>query len=67
MKKTDIDRAVEAFRWACPDSTILTRLDRTKEVFECFAVDCKKRKYQCKGNICPRLRKFINILKEPQQ
>ena len=61
MKKIDLDRAIEAFRWACPNNSVLKKLDGTKEVHECFASDCKKRK------ICPRLRKFINILKEPEQ
>lgn len=66
-KKIDLDRAIEAFRWACPNNSILKKLDGTKEVYECFAGDCEKRHYRCKGNICPRLRKFINILKEPEQ
>lgn len=66
-KKIDLDRAIEAFRWACPNNSVLKKLDGTKEVYECFAWDCEKRKYRCKGNICPRLRKFINILKEPEQ
>lgn len=66
-KKIDLDRAIEAFRWACPNNSVLKKLDGTKEVYECFALDCEKRKYRCKGNICPRLRKFINILKEPEQ
>lgn len=66
-KKIDLDRAIEAFRWACHSSSILKHLDGTKEAYGCFAGDCEKRHYRCKGNICPRLRKFINILKEPEQ
>ena len=67
MKKIDLDRAIEAFRWACPNNSVLKKIDGTKEVYGCFAFDCKKRKYRCKGDICHRLRKFINILKEPEQ
>ena len=67
MKKIDLDRAIEAFRWACPNSTALKKLDGTKEVYECCASECEKRKYRCKGNICPCLRKFLNILQEPEQ
>lgn len=66
-KRIDLDRAIEAFRWACPNKSVLKKIDGTKEVYECFASDCENRKYRCKGNICPRLRKFINILKEPEQ
>lgn len=67
MTKEDIERAIEAYRWSCPNNSVLKKRDGTKEVYECFALDCEKRKYRCKGNICPRLRKFINILKEPKQ
>ena len=67
MENIDLDRAIEAFRLACPNKSLLKKLDGTKEVYECFASDSEKRKYRCKGNICPRLRKFINILKEPEQ
>ena len=66
-KRIDLDRAIEAFRWVCPNKSVLKKIDGTKEVYECFAQDCEKREYRCKGNICPRLRKFINILKEPEQ
>lgn len=66
-KRIDLDRAIEAFRWSCPNKSVLKKMDGTKEVYECFASDCEKRKYRCKGNICPRLRQFINILKEPEQ
>ena len=67
MKKIDLDRAIAAFRWTCPNKSVLKKIDGTKEVYECFAFDCNKRKYRCKGNICHSLRKFINILKEPEQ
>lgn len=30
MKKIDLDRAIEAFRWACPNSTALKKLDGTR-------------------------------------
>lgn len=66
-KVIELDAAIEAFRFSCPNVTILTKLDGTKEPYSCFANDCKERDYRCKPNICPRLRKFINILKEPQQ
>lgn len=48
MKKIDLDRAIEAFRWACPNNSVLKKLDGTKEVYECFASDCKS------GNISAR-------------
>lgn len=67
MTKQDIERAVEAYRWACPNNSILIHLDGIREVCECFAFDGKERNYRCEGNVCPRLRKFINILKEPEQ
>ena len=31
MNKVDIDRAVEAYRWSCPNSVICRKLDGTKE------------------------------------
>lgn len=67
MEQADIEKAIKAFRWTCPYNSILKRLDGTKEPYECFANDCKTRHYRCKGNVCHRLRRFINILKEPQQ
>ena len=39
MKKIDLDRAIEAFRWACPNNSVLKKIDGTKEVYECFAFD----------------------------
>jgi len=67
MTDKDMERAIDAFRWACPDHFPCKRLDRTLYHDCCFAYDCKKRNYKCGKNVCKRLRKFINILKEPEQ
>ena len=67
MKQTDIDKAVEAFRWACPYSSPLIHLDRTKSAYNCWEYGSEKHNYKCGSHICKRLRKFINILKEPEQ
>ena len=67
MKQADIDRAVDAFRRCCPYNSILIQIDRTTIPYNCWEGDCKKHDYKCKGRICKRLRKFINILKEPEQ
>ena len=65
-KKIDIDRAIDAFRRTCPDSTELKYSDGTTEPFECFRAKCKEHSYRCDYN-CKRLRRFIDILKEPEQ
>jgi hypothetical protein len=65
-KRIDIDKAIDAFRRTCPNSTELRHLDGTTEVYECFGLDCEKHSYRC-NYICKRLRKFISILKEPEQ
>lgn len=62
----NIDKAVSALRWTCEHNSILRHLDGTKEVFECFANDCKKRNYKCDGS-CNKVRLFKNILKESKQ
>lgn len=67
MKQADIDRAVEAFRRCCPHSTPCKRLDGTTFVMNCWEWGSKEHGYKCENRICKRLRKFINILKEPEQ
>lgn len=66
MNKEDIQKAIFAFRYTCEHNSILTHLDGTQEVYECFAHDCKKGGYRCDGT-CRKLRRFIRILKEPKQ
>lgn len=65
-KRIDIDKAIDAFRRTCPNSTILRHLDGTTEAYECFGLDCESHSYRC-NYICKRLRRFIDMLKEPEQ
>ena len=67
MTKQDIDRAIMAFRYSCPNSTLLRHLDGTKEPYNCWEWNSQEHGFKCNGYICKRLRQFINILKEPQQ
>ena len=66
VKRIDIDRAIDAFRRACPHSIELKHLDGTTEPYECFGSKCKEHSYRC-NYICKSLRRFIDILKEPEQ
>lgn len=34
MKNIDLDRAIAAFRWTCPNKSVLKKIDGTKEVYE---------------------------------
>ena len=65
-KRIDLDRAIDAFRRTCPDSIELKHLDGTTEPYGCFGSKCKEHSYRC-DYICKRLRRFIDILKEPEQ
>ncbi|MFR4036322.1 MAG: hypothetical protein ACLTZT_00125 [Butyricimonas faecalis] len=65
MNKEDIQKAIFAFRFTCKYNSILKKLDGTSEVYECFAHDSEKRGYRCDGT-CKRLKRFIQILKEPK-
>jgi hypothetical protein len=67
MKQEDIDKAIMAYRYSCPDGTLLKYLDGTKEPHSCWEFNSKKHGYKCNGYMCKRLRKFVNILKEPTQ
>ena len=67
MRKEDIDRAVAAFRRACPYSSILKHLDGTTEPYNCWEWKSETHNYKCNGYICKKLRQFINQLKEPEQ
>jgi len=67
MKKEDIEKAVFAFRYACPYSSLLKHFDGNKEPHNCWEWKSELHDYTCKGFICKRLREFINILKEPEQ
>lgn len=66
MTKEDIDKAIKAYRFSCPYVSSCKHLDGTITPDSCFALDCRERNYKCKGEICPNLRKFINILKDPE-
>ena len=66
VKRIDIDRAIDAFRRVCPHSIELKHLDGTTEPYECFGSKCKEHSYRC-NYICKSLRRFIDILKEPEQ
>ena len=66
VKRIDIDRAIDAFRRVCPHSIELKHLDGTTEPYECFGSKCKEHSYRC-NYICKGLRRFIDILKEPEQ
>lgn len=66
MNEEDIQKAIFAFMFTCEHNSILQKLDGTLEVYECFAHDCKKRGYRCDGT-CKKLKRFIQILKEPKQ
>lgn len=65
-KRIDIDRAIDAFRRTCPDSAEIKYLDGTTEPYECFGSKCEEHSYRC-NYVCKRLRRFIDILKEPEQ
>ena len=67
MTGIELRRAIDAFKWTCPDHVACKRLDGTKYHDGCFAYDCKEHNYKCGDRICKRLRRFINILKEPEQ
>lgn len=67
MENNEIKQAVEAYRRCCPSGATCKNLDGTTFVMECYANDCKEHNYKCGSRICKRLRKFINILKEPKQ
>ena len=67
MTDKDIKRAVDAFRWTCPYHTSCKRLDGTYFHYSCRDWDAKKYNYKCGTRICKRLRRFINILKQPEQ
>ena len=67
MSEKDIEKAVDAFRWVCGNHGACKRLDGTKYHSSCFDYDCKEHDYKCRDRICKRLRRFINILKEPDQ
>ena len=65
-KRIELYRAIDAFRRTCPDSIELKHLDGTTEPYACFGINCKEHSYRC-DYICKRLRRFIEILKEPEQ
>lgn len=67
MTEKDFERAIDAFKWSCPHHTPCKRLDGTYYHSSCYDHDCEKHNYICGTRICKRLRKFINILKEPEQ
>lgn len=66
MNEEDIQKAIFAFKFTCEHNSILKKLDGTLEVYECFAYGSGKRKYRCDGT-CKKLKRFIQILKEPKQ
>lgn len=67
MNKQEIEKAVLAFRYCCPYSSLLRHFDGTKEPYNCWEWKSEKHGYKCNGYKCKALRQFISILKEPLQ
>jgi hypothetical protein len=67
MTDKEIERAIDAYRWVCPYHAPCKRLDGTYYHHSCFEWGSDKYNYKCAPRICKRLRRFINILKQPEQ
>lgn len=67
MTEKELERVIDAYRWVCPYHTPCKRLDGTYYHHSCFEWGSDKYNYKCVPRICKRLRRFINILKQPEQ
>lgn len=49
MKKIDLDRAIEAFRWACPNNSVLKRLMALKKYMSALLLIVRNGNIDAKG------------------